>query len=412
MSKSIPETINPLIPKLNGPDKSVKFNSHVISLHAYAATRAKSLNKLGMAAFYLHLSDAELAARHPGVIRAVAPVRPINKPDYNTFQGSKAEFRILREIYNSDLEESNTYEQGKQDVELAWLNSLDESDTDVLRDRDPINGLLNISAEKVYEYLKTNYGSLSQEAFENLKFKIEADLNPSRSIQENINDMVSARARLTASGRSYYDHQMYEALKSKLMKNSLTKEIANDYITTAGFDLNNPNFEAYMPFVIRQFSLRGYNLGVAALLNSTDNPVQTPANTTPTVPSPVTMAAHNLSSDMEMISKAELKELRKLASAAAPSTNKRTGKKGKNRTGAPQPTKPAPGWCILCGYGTHGPNLTRADGSLALCNILADQNGNPRPGYHIDQVMCKNPVGGPVHGLIRSPRVQNGFHKP
>ena len=50
-------------------DISDHVNSFIVSLESYARSIGQELGKEGMRQYYLHLDDAELARRHPTVIR-------------------------------------------------------------------------------------------------------------------------------------------------------------------------------------------------------------------------------------------------------------------------------------------------------------------------------------------------------
>lgn len=76
-------------------------------------------------------------------------------------------------------------------------------------------------------------------------------------------------------------------------------------------------------------------------------------------------------------------------------------------------SRPAPGYCILHGFGIHGPGVTvRASGKPAYCKTMSDPDGKPKPGYTKEQISCKNSKGAPISGMTRCQDVLTGFTKP
>ena len=257
-------------------------------------------------------------------------------------------------------------------------------------------------------YLIGKYGSLSETALENLKYIINRPLSLETSLDGNFSYMKSANATLTSNGVGFSENQLFQAACSKLLKNPRTKCLVEDYKKRDAYSSTAATFTAFSSWAVTQYDNRSAPEGTAAFAFCPDPdylsvPPPPPPPSTPVKSSEPVAAATVSPAGQITLTDAEIEAVIE----ARKKSQKKTGKKSPS-TG----TRVACGWCILCGYGTHGANFTSKKGNVTYCNIMSDSQGNPRPGYTLAQVTCTTPTGPPVDGMVRSQAVKPGFTKP
>ena len=116
-------------------DISAYVNSFIVSQESYAKSIGQELGKEGMRQYYLHLDDAELAKRHPDIIRKAPPIEPVRPlhTDDNFFE--------LFKLFEIDVKLFNIYHQCVEDLISAFFDMLLIDDQNLLSSIDPINGI-------------------------------------------------------------------------------------------------------------------------------------------------------------------------------------------------------------------------------------------------------------------------------
>jgi len=392
--------------KLPEVDRSASINEFFISMEALMSSVGLQFHKDGMLAFYLHLTDDQLLSRHPGAVRLPLPIEPVLPDDDDElFDRKMKKFTITRADFIA-FKDLTIF------LIASVLHSLPKDDIKNITALDPVLGIGSASLSVIYTYLFNKYGALSESSQENLKYMVQKDLSLTMSLDANFSDMKTANATLTANGIGYSDFQLFGFAFSKMKKNPRTSTIAEDYKKRDGYVPNAASFAAFSSWAVTQYDHRSPPDGTAAFAFHSDPDFSSP----PPLPVPVTPVKPDTSVAAATISPGKTitlseDEYKALVAGASASPKGRIPKGGKSPQ-KPGTLEPAPGWCCLCGYGTHGPNLSNRAGVTSYCFKMSDTKGNPKPGYTKAQVTCTTPIGPPVDGLARSQVVKVGFSKP
>ena len=360
------------------------INDFVISQESFACTIGLELGSEGMRPYFLHLDDAELAIRHPLEVRKAKPVAPI-RPTVGD-----PHFSDLFKLYESDKEEFNLYHSSALILIAAWFDNMTEGDQRLLRALDPVGGQSTLTLNKMYKFIMTRYGEFSDTAQTKLRQIIEGALSLSESLESNLTMMQVANSTLMSHGLGlgYSENLLFIKAFDKLKANPRTKEIAEDFKKREGYTASTATFSEFKKFVITQYDVRSPPSSTAAFAFAGDHKDDLIDS----------FAAAVISPERKIqLTQEEYDSLVSLASSRKPKDKLR----------------PAPGYCIIHGFCNHGPGYIRKSTKLpAYCNIMSDDNGNPKESYTKDQVLCKSPKGGPVSGMPRCQDVQSGFKKP
>ena len=372
------------------------INSFIVSQESFASSIGSELGIDGMRSFFLHLDDAELAARHPNEVRKAAPVEPVrplvDDPNFNN----------AFKIFDADEKKFNLYQANVLILISAFFDMMTDSDKELLRAIDPINGQSSVTLNIMYKFVMTHYGNFTDTAQSKLRNNIEGNLSLSESLESNLTRMQVSNSVLMSHGPGlgYSEELLFKFAFDKLKANPRTSDIADDFKKRDGYVPSKATFTDLKKYVITQYDVRTPPPSTASYVfaNETreDNIVPLAAAA---VPSTKNDAPTREQFDALV---AQLEALR--------SNQTRTAHLPQNSTPVP-----APGYCILCGFGVHGPGLiSKFTSKPTYCRRMADNNGNPKPGttYTKEQILCKNSKGGPIAGMSRCQDVKQGFTKP
>ena len=372
------------------------INSFIVSQESFASSIGMELGIDGMRPYFLHLDNAELAARHPNEVRKVAPVEPIRPlvDDPNFMNAFK--------IFETDERKFNLYQACVLTLISAFFDMMIESDQQLIRAIDPINGQSSVTLNIMYKFVMTHYGQFTDTAQGKLRSDIEGTLSLSESLESNLTRMQVSNSVLIShgAGLGYSENLMFKFAFDKLKANPRTKDIADDFKKRDGYVPSTATFTDLKKYVIAQYDVRSPPLSTAsyAFANETREDIIEPFAAA-AIPPTKNDAPTREQFDALV---AQLEALR--------SNQTRTAHLPQNSTPVP-----APGYCILCGFGVHGPGLTsRFTSKPSYCRRMADKDGNPRPGtpYTKEQILCKNSKGAPIAGMPRCQNVKQGFTKP
>ena len=376
-----------------------QFNRHIISFEALTSVTCMELGIDGLRNFFPHLNDEQMALRHEGAIRAEPPQKP-EKPVPGVDHYSD-----LLKAYDRDLSLYNAYNSAMIDLIYTWLEHIPDSDRLALENLDPVQGLATLTCNKIYNYLLRKYGSLTESAKNSLIAVVTKELSLSMSLDANLTEMRTANNSLSVSGIGFTEFQMFGFAYDKLRKNPRTADIAEDYKKRDGYVPSQATFTDFFTFVVNQYDVRSPPPSTAAYAFNTDSDFSLITPVKKSEPDPEPLAAAIISPGKTItLTEDEYKSLVSQAALASPK------KSGKNTADL----RPAPGYCILCGFCGHGPGLTGKDGKPMFCHKMADKDGNPLPNttYVKDQIFCKKSEGGPIKNMPRSQRVDPRFKKP
>ena len=146
-----------------------------------------------MRSFFLHLDNAELAARHPNEVRKAAPVEPVrplvDDPNFNN----------AFKIFEADEKKFNIYQANVLILILVFFDMMTDSDKDLLR-VDPINGQSSVTLNIMYKFVMTHYGNFTDTAQSKLRNNIEGTLSLSESLESNLTRMQVSNSVLMSHG--------------------------------------------------------------------------------------------------------------------------------------------------------------------------------------------------------------------
>lgn len=371
-------------------DISAHVNSFIVSQESYARSIAQELGKEGMRQYYLHLDDAELAKRHPTIIRKAPPIEPVRP------LVSEDDFFELFKLFEIDVKLYNLYHQCVDDLIRAFFDMLTIDDQNLLRSIDPINGMASVTLNMMYKHVMTRHGEFTDSAQRSLHLTIEGHLSLSESLESNLTKMQVANTVLTSHNMGYSENLLYLKAFAKLHGNPRTKEIADDFKKREGFAPSKATFTDFKKYVISQYDVRTPPPSTAAYAFANE----------PKEDLIESFAAATISTEKsDAPTKQQFDALLAKVNSLLP-----------NLTGAPHNPgnpKPAPAYCILHGYGHHGNSiLPNSPHKAPHCKVMSDDAGNPRPTFTKDQIMCKTANGGPIGGVARSQFVAKGCTKP
>ena len=370
------------------------INAFIVSQESFASSIGLELGIDGMRSFFLHLDNAELALRHPNEVRKASPVKPIRPlvDDPNFMNAFK--------LFEADEKMFNLYQANVLTLISAFFDMMTEGDKQLIRAIDPINGQSSVTLNIMYKFIMTHYGEFTDTAQAKLRNDIEGSLNLSKSLESNLTQMQVANSILLShgAGLGYSENLLFTKAFEKLSKNLRTKDIADDFKKRDGYVPSTANFTDLKKYVITQYDVRSPPPSTAsyAFANETSEALIEP------LAAATTSTATNDAPTKKQFD-ALVAQFNALRS---------------NQTGPahlPQNPKPAPGYCILHGFGKHGPGLrSRLTSKPTYCRDMSDEDGNPRPGskYTKEQIMCKNSKGAPIAGMSRCQDVEQGFTKP
>ena len=146
------------------------INSFIVSQESFASSIGMELGIDGMRPYFLHLDNAELAARHPNEVRKVAPVEPIRPlvDDPNFMNAFK--------IFETDERKFNLYQACVLTLISAFFDMMIESDQQLIRAIDPINGQSSVTLNIMYKFVMSHYGQFTYTAQGKLRSDIEGPL--------------------------------------------------------------------------------------------------------------------------------------------------------------------------------------------------------------------------------------------
>ena len=201
------------------------INAFIVSQESFASSIGSELGIDGMRSFFLHLDSAELAARHPNEVRKAAPVEPIrplvDDPNFNN----------AFKIFDADEKKFNLYQANVLILISAFFDMMTESDKDLLRAIDPINGQSSVTLNVMYKFVMTHYGQFTDTAQSKLRNDIEGSLNLSKSLESNLTQIQVANGILLSHGvgLGYSENLLFTKAFEKLSQNPRTKDIADDF---------------------------------------------------------------------------------------------------------------------------------------------------------------------------------------
>jgi hypothetical protein len=370
-------------------DISAYVNSFIVSQESYARSIGQELGKEGMRQYYLHLDDAELAKRHPDIIRKAPPIEPVRPlhTDDNFFE--------LFKLFEIDVKLFNIYHQCVEDLISAFFDMLLIDDQNLLRSIDPINGMASVTLNMMYKHVMTRHGEFTDSAQRSLHLAIEGPLSLSESLESNLTKMQVANTVLTSHNMGYSENLLYLKAFAKLHNNPRTREIADDYKKREGFAPSKATFIDFKKYVISQYDVRTPPPSTAAYAFA--NEVKEDLIES--------FAAATISTEKsDAPTKQQFDALVAKVNSLLPN---QTG--NQHNSGNP---KPAPAYCFLHGYGYHGNSTLPNTPKAPHCKSMSDDAGNPRPTFTKDQIMCKTANGGPIGGVARSQFVMKGCTKP
>ena len=108
-------------------DISAHVYTFIVSQESYARSIGQELGVEGMRPYYLHLDDAELALRHPTIIRKATPIQP-ERPsvtDDNFFE--------LFKLFEIDVKLFNLYHQCVGLLISAFFDMMTPDDQNLIR---------------------------------------------------------------------------------------------------------------------------------------------------------------------------------------------------------------------------------------------------------------------------------------
>ena len=348
-----------------------------------------------MRPFFLHLSNDELQARHPGAVRKPAITKPI-RPD-----ATDPNFSNLLKLFDMDEAIYASYRNGVLLLIDAFYKYLTDELKEKIKRADPLNGMASVTCNTIHKQLISQYGKFTDSARYDLKSVISGPLNLALSLESNLTKMLTANSCLASHKVGYRDWELFDFAFEKLTTNDRTKTIALRYKLLPDFVHHEVVFSHFCNFVLSQYDIEKSTFpdSTAAAAFKGD-PVKTPA---PLPDTDDNVAAAIISPGRTItLTEKEYDDLIAKASSPPP----------KNRNDSP---RPALGYCFLHGYGNHGPGLISKHTSRpTFCKTMSDKDGNPKPGtiYTKEQILCKSSKGGPINGLPRSQVVQAGFTKP
>ena len=352
-------------------DISAHLDQYIAAQESYAAAICLNVDDEGMRPFFLHLDDAELQSRHPGAVRKPAiqkPARPAT---------DAPNFSNLFKFYEEDKEIYDSYRTGVTLLISGWFKYLTKALQDKLVAADSVNRMASVTCNLIYKELIQTHGKFLDSAKTNLQTIISGPLNLSASLEENFTNMITANASLAAKNVGYQDHVLFDFAYVKLMNNQRTEAIALRYKTRDEFD---PSAQ----YDIVKSTLPAHTAASAFYGEAVNNP-PTPQKADANVAAAVISPGRNIT-----LTEKEYEELKAQAYSPLP-----------KKTSDPV-SRPAPGYCILHGFGIHGPSVTvRASGKPAYCKTMSDPDGKPKPGYTKEQISCKNSKGAPISDMTR-----------
>ena len=262
--------------------------------------------------------------------------------------------------------------------------------------------MASVTCNLIYKELISTHGKFLDSEKKNLQTTISGPLNLSASLETNFTNMITASASLAAKNVGYQDHVLFDFAYEKLMNNDRTKDILLRYKTRDEFNPSDTSFTHFAKWITAQYDIVKSSLPIhtaaSAFYGEATYNSPTPQKADGNVAAAVISPGRNIT-----LTEKEYEELKTLAYSPSP-----------KKTSDPV-SRPAPGYCILHGFGIHGPGMTvRASGKPAYCKTMSDPDGKPRPGsiYTKEQIFCKNSKGAPIAGMHRCQDVLTGFTKP
>lgn len=377
-------------------DISAHLEDYILGFEAYSGAICLDVDDEGMLPFYLHLDDEELLIRHPGAIRKLPiekPVRPI---------ATDPNFSNNLKLFDKDDEIYKSYRNGVLLLIDAFYAYLTDDLKQKIKRADARNGMASVTCNVIYKQLISQFGNFTDSARNNLKAIIMGPLNLSLSLESNLTNMLTSNSCLASHKVGYRDWELFDFAYEKLINNERTKHIALRYKTRIDFVHPSVSFSHFSNFMMSQYDIEKSTLpdSTAAAAFKGD-PVKTPV-TLPDTYDNVAAAVISPGRTITLTEK-EYEDLKALASSSSP------------RKRNDVPPRPAPGYCILHGYGNHGPGLvSRHTSKPTFCKSMSDKDGNPKPGtvYTKEQILCKSSKGGPIAGMPRCQDIQAGYTKP
>lgn len=366
-------------------------NDFIISQESYACSIGLELGVDGMRPYFLHLDNAELASRHPTAIRKPPPIEPIRPPvdDPN--------FTNAYKLFEADEKRFNLYHSCVLLLIAAFFDMMTEDDKPLIRTIDPYNGMSSVTLNVMYKFVMARYGEFSDSAQKTLRLAIEGNLSLSDSLEANLNRMQVANSVLLSHGigLGYSENLLFTKAFDKLKLNPRTTDIAEDFKKRDGYTPSGATFTDFKKYVISQYDVRTPPPSTAAYVFGNE----------PKEDLIESFAAATISTrDNDAPTKQQFDALVAQVNSLRPNQTKNSSNLG-----------PAPGYCILHGFCSHGPGLiSNYTQKPTFCKNMSDADGNPKPNtaFTKEQILCKSPKGGPVGGMTRSQAVQRGFTKP
>ena len=400
-----PTTREAYMKPLPTKDKSAHIGDFFKQFEKLSSAIGLTLAAKGVLSFYLHYDDQELAASHPGVVRVPPPPIPVEpSADDPLYENKSKAFEMALKAYDRALTKRNTFDELTLLLVTSLLTYLPDDDTLCISAIDTSDSNPAASIKVTCKYLRSKYEALSETAQENLKYIVTCPLSLETSLDGNFSYMKSASATLTAKGVGFSENQLLQAACSKLLKNPRTKSLVEDYKKRDGYSSTAATFTVFSAWAVTQYDSRSVPDGTAAFAfrSDADYLISGPPSTPAKLADPVAAATVSPAGQITLTS-AEI-------DAVMEARKKSQSKNGKQSIQTD--TRVAPGWCILHGYGGHGPNFTSKKGAVMYCHKMTDKLGAPLPGYTLAQVTCTTPTGPPVDGMVRSQAVQRGYTKP
>jgi hypothetical protein len=376
-------------------DISASLEKYIRHQESYATAICLDVTGEGMRPFYLHLSDEELLARHPGAVRKQAiqaPVLPAHD-DPN--------FTNLCKLYEINTKVYNSYRYGVTLLIAGWVDFLTPDLKRKIESIDPINGMSSVTCKIIYDELKSRYGVFTESAKQDLQAAVTGDLNLAVSLEDNLTNMLVANACLTSHKIGYSDSLMFDYAFSKMTKNKRTEDIADRYKQRDGYTPSTASFAHFSKYVTSQYDVVKSRLppSTAAYAFYGESVYEAP------VPVSVhdNIAAATIFPGRQItLSEKEYDELVKLAHSPSPT-----------KQSNPSPLKEPTGYCFIHGFCGHGPGvILKKNSKPAYCLLMSDEDGNPKAPYKKEHVMCNSSKGGPINRLPRCQEAARGYKKP
>ena len=118
---------------------SAHLEDYIRGFEAYAGAICQNVDEEGMRPFFLHLSNDELQARHPGAVRKPAITKPI-RPD-----ATDPNFSNLLKLFDMDEAIYASYRNGVLLLIDAFYKYLTDELKEKIKRADPLNGMASVT---------------------------------------------------------------------------------------------------------------------------------------------------------------------------------------------------------------------------------------------------------------------------